>query len=273
MGAVGTKIVKSAGRVVELLEFFDRDRAEITVMDVVRTLDYPQSSASELLHCLVSLGYLTYDRYRRTYQLTARVALLGAWAHPDLFRSGQLLSVIDHLVAETGETAVIGAIDGGVWLRYIHVASHSACSVSGINRGMTRSPIHSALGRVMLSHWSENKIQHIVHRLNAEEQCAERRIRVPDLLEALRGVADAGYAVVSDEDGGEHPMVAVNIPVENGVQQLALGLTFSPALMPDVANLAKTLQNALNLSSSISVSLGTLVPSVWKSELHAERRM
>jgi len=88
MTAPATKMVKSAQRVMELLEFFTAERPEATVMDIVRVLDYPQSSASELLRCLVSLGYLSYDRYRRTYRPTTRVPLLGSW----VLRSANWLS-------------------------------------------------------------------------------------------------------------------------------------------------------------------------------------
>ena len=89
------KKIKSARRALEVLEYFQGDRTEATVMDIARSMGYPQSSTSELLSCLVALGYLTRNRAARTYKPTARVAVLGARVQPKLFRDGRLLGKTD----------------------------------------------------------------------------------------------------------------------------------------------------------------------------------
>src|ERR1700741_4532772 len=107
MATNASRPLKSAHRVLEILEYFDQDRPHATVMDMSRTLNYPQSSTSELLRCLTRLGYLHYNRFRRTYSPTARVALLGAWVKPDLFRGGPILSAIDKVAERVRETVVL----------------------------------------------------------------------------------------------------------------------------------------------------------------------
>src|SRR4051812_41901306 len=102
--ALDPKKIKSAQRVLEVLEFFNGERQEGTVMDIARAYDYPQSSTSELLSCLVALGYLRRDAYARTYKPAARVAVLGAWTQPSLFRKGALLPLMDELAEEAGAT-------------------------------------------------------------------------------------------------------------------------------------------------------------------------
>ena len=52
---------KIARRVIEVLEFFDDNHREATVMDIVRRCNRPQSSTSELLSSLVELGLLHKD--------------------------------------------------------------------------------------------------------------------------------------------------------------------------------------------------------------------
>ena len=114
--------VKSAERVLEVLRYFNADRQEATVMDIAREMGYPQSSTSELLQCLVMLGYLHRDRFARTYRPTARVALLGAWVQPRLFRRGHLLPMLDRLAEETGHTVVL-ASKVVLTMQYIHVVA------------------------------------------------------------------------------------------------------------------------------------------------------
>ncbi|MGK2911446.1 MAG: IclR family transcriptional regulator [Sphingobium sp.] len=214
------KIVKSAQRVMELLEFFNADQPEATVMDIVRVLNYPQSSASELLRSLVSLGYLSYDRYQRSYRPTVRVPLLGSWVNAPLFRDRALLSVMDSLMRETGETIVLATIDSFA-LRYIHVVKpHDAAPDVCI--GSTRSPFRSALGRAIASQWKEKLVQDIVRRLNAEEADGSQHLRQSEVIADLRNVAVMGHAVMTGELDSNHGIVAINLPDESNV---AIGLT------------------------------------------------
>ena len=71
------RTVKSARRVLEVLELFAERRGPLTVGEVAAALAYPQSSASVLLQSLVALGYLVHDRGQRTFLPTLRVAFLG----------------------------------------------------------------------------------------------------------------------------------------------------------------------------------------------------
>src|SRR3546814_3353376 len=86
-------VVKAAGLVLRILEYFDSVQREACVSVISRTLKWPQSSTSVLLKSLVSLGYLQNDRFRRTYRPTHRVCLLGNWVDPALVRKGELLKI------------------------------------------------------------------------------------------------------------------------------------------------------------------------------------
>ena len=77
--------VKSAQRVLEVLEYFAATRDPATVAEVSRQLAFPQSSTSMLLSSLETLGYLTYDADDRTFRPTVRVMLLGSWIQDELF--------------------------------------------------------------------------------------------------------------------------------------------------------------------------------------------
>src|SRR3954464_13358310 len=82
------KTMKSAGRVLEILEYFDDIQRSSTVMEVANALGYPQSSASALLRSLVATGYLNFDPRTRMYITSSRVALLGSWVNSQFFAEG-----------------------------------------------------------------------------------------------------------------------------------------------------------------------------------------
>ena len=166
--SVDPKKIKSAQRVLEVLEFFDDERQEATVMDIARAMGYPQSSTSELLGCLVVLGYLHRDRYARTYRPTARAAVLGAWVQPTLFRHGRLLPMMDQLAAESG-AAVVLASKVGVEVQYIHTVTPAGVSAEAWTPGSHGRLLHTAAGRALLSTSDNDLVRKLVHRLNAED--------------------------------------------------------------------------------------------------------
>src|SRR5271166_373165 len=134
MASLDVKTIKSAERVLHVLEFFDSSRTKATVMEISRQLGYPQSSTSELLRCLVKMGYLNYDRYRRTYEPTARVPLLGAWVQPGLFRQGHLLPMLDEVSRACAQTVTLSSAVG-LDVHYIHVVPALGVAMPAVVKG------------------------------------------------------------------------------------------------------------------------------------------
>src|ERR1700756_2628914 len=102
---------KTARRVIEVLEFFDEQNRQATVMDIARRYNRPQSSTSELLAILVDMGLLYKDPNSRSFTPTPRAAMLGSQCQPTLVRDGRLSMMMDRLVAQTGQgAAVLGMV-------------------------------------------------------------------------------------------------------------------------------------------------------------------
>ena len=101
--------VKSARRVLEILELFAQGLRQATVMDVANALTYPQSSTTALLSTLTTLGFLRFDPTDRTYSPTLRVMLLGSWMQDELFGEGSLVATMEHLRQLTRQTPFISS--------------------------------------------------------------------------------------------------------------------------------------------------------------------
>jgi DNA-binding IclR family transcriptional regulator len=256
--ALREKKIKSANRVLEILELFDRSRQAVTVMDVARALGVPQSSTSELLGCLVKQGYLQRDRYARTYAPTSRVALLGAWVQPSLFRHGSLLPMMDEIVDESGHTALLGSMVG-VALRHVHVVG--ATIPNGLCAGSDHSLLHSPMGKVLLSTFDREVVRKIVHRLNAEAG-PERIVRINDLFEELDQIRAQGFATESTESGG-NIIVAVLLP-QSGEEQLSLGIVVP---VDEVENGLQAYVRLLR--SAVSSHLGPMLASCTERPRYA----
>lgn len=236
MAATDPKMIKSARRVLELLEYLGQHQTA-TVMDVARALDYPQSSTSELLRCLVHLGYLSQDRTKRTYRPTARVPLMGAWVEPALFRNGLLLPSLDTLASVTGQTVVLAnAFNYSAHTLHV-IAGRSPDAVDSVAR--QRSLVHSAVGRLLLGSFSDSKIKKALHRLNAEELDPDRRVRAAEFTVQLGTIRSKGYDVDLGE-GGETPVeygsVALLIPRTVAAQRLVVSIAAPVEIIEDNRN-------------------------------------
>lgn len=220
MGAVDTKMIKSARRVLEVLEFFDQEHATATVMDIARSLGYPQSSTSELLRCLVALGYLHYNRYTRSYQPTARVALIGAWVEPDLFRDGALLPMVDCIAHRFDQTVLLSAA-AHYRLQHIHVVPGTAPEAPHLHVGDTAALLQGVAGRLLLSTYQDVHIRSALRRLNADEPNPELRVSVNEEIERLRLLRNKGWDLEIHDD---RATLAVMLPPRAGGQRIVLSV-------------------------------------------------
>lgn len=157
--------IKSAVRVLEVLEFFRQHKAPVSLKQIAEQLDYPASSATVLLKNLTALGYLSYDRAARTYFPTLRVAALGDWISHELFGQGEIFEIMQDLHAATGETVSI-ALQNDVYLQHIRVIQSAHPLRFHTEEGSLRPLTQSATGWLLLSTHSDAVVEKLVRRAN-----------------------------------------------------------------------------------------------------------
>lgn len=225
-GQIGMPVVKSAGRVIQILEFFDGVQREASVTEISRALNYPQSSTSVLLRSLVSMGYLQHDPYRRTYLPTRRVCLLGNWVDPALVQQGRLLGMVDELARQSGQTVVM-ATANGLNAQYIYVTRDEPLpeplpeAVPGVVIGGLRPIATTAVGRALLSTYADEDIARLLRRFNAERPAAIDPIQPTAFLEELRRDRARGYFRGC---GAEPDQAGIAMVLDRKRQLLVLGI-------------------------------------------------
>ena len=218
------KVVKSAGRVLQILEYFDDVQGAANVVEIARALAFPQSSTSILLRSLVSLGYLHYDPSGRTYQPTSRVGLLGSWVEPTLFRGGALVQLMRELNEETNDTVVLAARNG-LHSQYIHVVQATTALRVHLTIGMTRPIATSATGLLFLSALSELEVAKLARRINAYAAPGEGLIKIGELNALLAQVRRDGYLFCRSQITPGTSLLAV--PLESRVASSPLALAIA----------------------------------------------
>jgi DNA-binding IclR family transcriptional regulator len=166
-GPSGDAVVKSAGRVLLILEYFDRVQRPANLIDISTALHLPLSSTSHLLRSMVSLGFLRLTPKGRTYLPTSRVSLLGTWTDPRLFREGKIYELVEELRRVTGKTVVLSDRSGIHSRCIFSVVSADLCSPRPLVGSLR--PLHeTASGLALLSKLDMEDAGKILRRLHAE---------------------------------------------------------------------------------------------------------
>ena len=202
--------VKSAVRVLRVLEYFDGVRRPAGVTEVARALKFPASSTTGLLRSLVDLDYLVQDA-NRMYRPTPRVTLLGSWIDPQLAPDGPVISMMNELGAATGE-AIILAIPSGITVRYIHVVPATKSMRLHVGPGDVRPMAFSGIGRLFLSQMGDDDVRKLIFRHNALQQDDAQRLSYPALRRDIEGIRAAGYSVSLDRISQGAGLVCLPLP-------------------------------------------------------------
>jgi DNA-binding IclR family transcriptional regulator len=212
--------VKSARRVLEILEFFAQGRREATVMEVADALAYPQSSTTALLSSLATLGYLRVDAARRTYRPTLRVMLLGSWLQDELFGQGSLVGAMEWLRQRTRQSVMLG-LRQGIHVRFIFCLKGLEPGALLYPIGILRPVCRSAVGKMLLSGLSDAEVLSVAREANAREP-AENRVALRELLAEIGAIRERGWAMTVDYPLPDRATLAVALPPLAGQPPMAI---------------------------------------------------
>lgn len=215
-------VIKSARRVFEIFEYFERERRPLALKDVVLQLGYPPSSASLLLKSIVAQGYLEYDRKTRTYFPTMRIAALGNWVHDSLFGEGAVIRLMEHLHCVTGETVIL-ATQSGLHAQYIHLIHSEEPLHFAVPPGTRRPLAASGMGLLFLSTYTAKEVDHLRRRINASEN-PEPRLKQDELLKRVQAVRSHGYAFSKGSVSEGVGIIAMLLPNGPFGRRFAVGL-------------------------------------------------
>lgn len=215
--------VKSAERVLSVLEYLAECRHPVRVSDVSSALGFPQSSTSILLHNLKERGYLYFDSENRVFSPTLRISVLGGW----LVESDRVpfnpLRLMRDLREKTGQAIVLG-VQNGCHALYINVLGATASPGHYRSPGSMRPLCRCAIGQALLTKKSDSEIGLLVRRINAERPPHERTERLDEVLEAVHGARDLGYATTLGSATPDAGVVAIPLTSIEGQPPLAIGI-------------------------------------------------
>ncbi len=184
--------VKSAVRLLQVLEYFDQVQREASVIEIARALNFPQSSTSVLLRQMHELGYLHRGADGRNYVPTVRVTLLGAWIDAALSPGGPMLKLMQEIGRATSETIMLAALQGDA-VRYIHIIPATSLMRLHVGPGTVRPLAISCAGRAFMSAMTDRQVREIVFRHN-QKAAASKQLSLTAVQRDLADIRRRGYS-------------------------------------------------------------------------------
>jgi DNA-binding IclR family transcriptional regulator len=190
--------VKSAARVLDILELLTRRDSAIALADLATELALPKSSAHALLRTLLLRGYVERDDADR-YALVAAYRDGGWIGGTDGHLAAVAHPVMEQLRRESRETVILGARGAGGDVKVLaKLVSPEQIRYDTDRQGL-RPAYCTAMGRVLLAFWEPRALEAYLARLRPRQFTPRTITGIARLRAAIDRVREDGYAVVEEE--------------------------------------------------------------------------
>ncbi len=189
--------VKSALRVLEMLELFAVASEPLGVSQLARDMDIPKSSAQGLLNTLVSKNYLT--REHSGYRLAPGLGTGSAWVGGVHARLANLATPVMRAAAEaSGESAFLSVMTRQFRMRFVSkVVSRNEVRYDAALTH-TRAAYNTSSGLVILAYRPEAEVAAFFRKVPREAATSHTVIEERELRRIIARANRNGYADVRD---------------------------------------------------------------------------
>lgn len=219
--SVGRASVKTALRVIEIIEIYAQEGRSLTLTELSKRLDAPMSSCLGLIRTLVSRGYLYETGKRQGYYPTARLLHIAQRiAHNDPVLE-RMQPVMESLRDATGETVVFGQLQESR-VRYLDVCESANPVRYMAAPGDLREPHINSIGRAILGASSDQARSQVLDKLSFVPGAAHVKVAREALESQLRQWREQGWYPNFGESFADLGAIAVPIMIGEALYGLSV---------------------------------------------------
>lgn len=187
------KVIKSVGRVFEILQMFERERRPLGAIEIARELGYPHTSTLAILKSIQALGYLSLDREGWTFLPTYALPHLTEWVSESLHGEVGIMNVLASLHQEMGETINLSR-QSSEFIKIVYgLESTKNVSIS-VRQGVLMPINGSHTGMVALASLPDDEVARIIRKLQSVKYPEARAMTVKQAFEEVSVIRKARFA-------------------------------------------------------------------------------
>jgi len=256
--AAGERTVKSAARVLDILEHVAPRAGGAGFPELARALAIPKSSLHALLELMTGRGWLDLDAETRRYRLGIRVWEAGQAfpRHHDLLDVAR--AMLRDLVAAVNETAQLAVLSGA---ENVYLAKEESSHPLRLqSEAGARLPAHATgVGKALLARLADAEVAARLGGPALAAFTANTHASLPALLEELAATRARGFAIDNEECAPGVFCLAVPVYDHAGKAAMAVSVAVPTSrLAPD--RLAGILCALARGSLAVAARTGTPVP-------------
>jgi IclR family acetate operon transcriptional repressor len=211
----------------------------ISAAELASRLHLPRQTVHRTVRALEDMRFVTRAAGRDRYEVGPALIDLSQQTLMSSYRQGPWRAVLEQLVAQTGESCNLAALDGHR-VFYMHRLNSLAPIRVHLDIG-THGPLHcTAIGKVLLAYMPEEARRRLLRAMRFERY-TENTITDRHKLDAEASIIrEQGYASTNQEliEG----IVALGVPVFNPQDEVIAGLAiYAPVLRASPDDLRKQL--------------------------------
>lgn len=239
--------VKTAGRTVDLFEIFAVARKPLTLSEISRALNAPQSSCFNLVRALEMRGYL-YGVGGKKRVYPTRKLLDCAEAISSFDTVVPLMQpLLEALCKETGETVILGALQGRKVV-YLDVAEGQQ-TIRYMSKAGEIKPVHSsAIGKALLLSMSPDDRKNMIDALSLNKVTDATLTDPEALMQEIEASNERGFTQTVGENVADVAAVAKPMWINGMAYGIAVAGPTS-RLVPRMAELAAMIEARIQQSS------------------------
>lgn len=195
-----------------------------SVRDLAERTGVTKPAVYRILHTLEERNFVTRDENKREYMLGEFLTGLSDKHDQSVNLPRLVAPYMDALLKKFDETVNLGILDGNK-IKYLHSVESSQRLRSG-NPHEEKDNVHStALGKAILSTFSELELEKALRKLDLKSQTDKTITTEKDLVSAISRAKKIGFAIDDQENELGSRCVAVAITDKSGKALCALSIT------------------------------------------------
>lgn len=254
MEETGKNPIQVAERLFQVIERL-AENGPMGIMDLSAELGFHKSTTHRLVTSLQYMGYIRQDEESLKYALSLKFLEIGSkileqtnmasLIHPSLKKLSEQTGETVHLVRREGTEAV-----------YIDKVESTVSSIRMVSRVGSRIPLYcSGVGKALLAELPDPEIEDIWNSSEITSLTPYTVTSLSDLMDRIRGVREAGYAMDDEENEEGVRCIAVSIPDYHKEPVYALSISAPVSRMTD-ARIAELSTDVLTFKKDLEKTLG-----------------
>ena len=214
----------SLARGLAVIRGFSQQRRKMSIAQLSLRTGIPRAAVRRCLYTLAKLGYVGAED-GGTFALRPQILSLG---HAYLSSVPLVMAaqpILDQVSATTHESCSLAIMDGD---EILYVArSSSSKRIMSIDLGVgSRLPTHcTSMGRVLLAHLTDDELATYLRRVKLAPYTNRTIVAKEQLMRAIVGVREAGFAIVDQEL--EIGLRSIAVPVKDYRGRVAAAINIS----------------------------------------------